>query len=407
MICTERLERLIANRALHRILLLWLILLPLTALAAWLLSGLLADRIVAREIRSMLGVAGGGIFHHAPDSAAVARGAELLAPYGISEQLDPRLMPDYPDIRRLLFWGITLFGWVTATLSAGISYLHTDRVYADLDRIAGECMQLESLETRLPRRGSAGGSVRRLCGCIQHVADFALHAADSRDAERRELRDTLTDFSHQMKASLAVIRLNRDMLDELSLPDSDRERLSREIEMQLDGMERLVMQMLRLARLEASAVQYDYSADDLAGTCRLAAERTEALMRQKGITCTVTCDPDGEAVTMPHDRVWLCEAIENLLKNAAEHAACSRVDIALSALPGAIRLTVTDDGRGIPFPRLRRMFDRFQVTDAEQPGSTGVGMAIAKQVFAAHGGAVSVYSEPGGGTQFLVIFIKK
>ncbi len=386
---------------------LWLILLPLTAIAAWLLSGLLADRIVAREIRSMLGVAGGGIFHHAPDAAAVERGAELLAPYGISEQLTPRIMPDYSDIRRLLFWCIAALGWLTATLAAGISYLHTDRVYADLDRIAGDCMLLESPETRLPDRGGAGGSVRRLCASIRHVADFALHAAKRTDAERRQLRDTLTDFSHQMKASLAVIRLNRDMLDELELPDSDRERLSQEIEMQLDSMGQMVMQMLRLARLEASAVQYDFSEDDLAGTCRLVAERTGGLMRQKGITCTVTCEPDEDEVTMPHDRVWMCEAIENLLKNAAEHAACSRVEIVLSALPGAIRLSVTDDGRGIPFSRLRRMFDRFQVTDAEQPGSTGVGMAIAKQVFAAHGGAVSVCSEPAGGTQFLVIFIKK
>ena len=109
---------------------------------------------------------------------------------------------------------------------------------------------------------------------------------------------------------------------------------------------------------------------------------------------------------MPHDRVWLCEAVENLLKNAAEHASCKTVAVELSLLPGAVRLSVTDDGRGIPFTRLRRMFERFQPPDPEQPGSTGVGMAIAKQVFAAHGGTVSVYSEPGAGTQFLVLFLR-
>lgn len=399
----DRAERLIANRGNLRIWLLWGILLLLAALCAGVLSGLLADRIVTEQIRAVLGYAGGAAITDAPTAEAVRSGEALIGQFGVYADMSPRLIERYSAIRTQLFWAIFAASGLLLTLSAFLAYRSTDRIFTDLDAIYADCMRMETQPAHfLTTRGDDMDSVRRVCDGIRHVANYAMHAAEVNAREHRQLQETLTDFSHQMKGALAIIRLNRDMLDGLPLPQEERERLSAEITQHLDGMEQLVLQMLRLARLEASAVIYDFSEQDLAATCRLAGERVGALLRAKQIRLTVQGEPDA---VMPHDRVWFCEAIENLLKNAADHADCRSVEIEIRALPSAIRLTVTDDGRGIPFAKLRRVFDRFQPHGGD-PCNTGVGMAIAKQVISAHGGTVSVYSGPGGGTQFFIMFLR-
>ena len=106
--------------------------------------------------------------------------------------------------------------------------------------------------------------------------------------------------------------------------------------------------------------------------------------------------------SLPHDRIWMCEALTNLLKNAVEHSACTEIVIRLTALPGAVKLCVCDNGQGILLQEIPHLFDRFRVRPGSEPQNTGIGMAIAKEVFRAHGGAVTVWSQPGS-TEIMVM----
>ena len=73
--------------------------------------------------------------------------------------MPPRLMPDWAPVQSLLFFAICAVLWLAETLTAFVSYLHADRVYADLDRISAECLRLaDPAEGDLPQVGSAGGS---------------------------------------------------------------------------------------------------------------------------------------------------------------------------------------------------------------------------------------------------------
>ena len=397
----DRAERLISNRGSRRLLLGWGIGIVLAGIGSYLLSGRIAGQIISQEIRTILGIAGGGSVTDSPDPLRIKVGSEQLAPFGIYEDAPPNLLPDYSAARTAVFIGIFVFAAVLLTLFALYAYFHTDRIYQELEGVYQDCMKLaEQPDSKPALRGTDNCSLRRVCSGIRYIAEQSGHASTALRKEKQQLSDFLADFSHQLKGSLSAVRLNRDMLNELKLPPEEQERLSGEITEQLDRMESLVLEGLKLAKLDASAVQYQFTETALTETCRIAESRVLPLFRQKGISLSLSGDSD---IRLPHDRVWLCEAIENLLRNAAEHAGCTETVIALEQLPGAIKLTVTDNGTGIPPERIRHLFDRFS-SGSSAPDHTGIGMAIANRVFAAHGAALTVFSAPDTGTQFLAVF---
>ncbi len=356
----------------------------LLSFCALLLSLLLGDwlaRIAAqKEIRTLLRYGGDG------------------AGGGITESTSPVLMPDYPFFRLLMtavLLGVSLLMiWICVL----IALRRIKSIYRDIDLIYQDCLRLaDDFDAELTMRGDEAGVVRRLCGGIGQLANRTGYLAQQAFAEQKQLHHFIVDVSHQMKTALSVVRLNRDMLDTLDLPETERTRLSDEIAMQLDATEKLILETLDLAKLHAGAVEYNRTETDLAETCRMAAARVEPLCRQQQIEIAVICEQEP---VFPHDRTWLCEAICNLLKNAADHAACTRLEVELSVLPDAVRLTVTDNGIGISPEQIFHLFERFRAP--QQPSrmqNTGVGLAIAKQIFEAHGGMLCVFSDSRG-TQF-------
>ncbi|MBR5372795.1 MAG: HAMP domain-containing histidine kinase [Oscillospiraceae bacterium] len=284
------------------------------------------------------------------------------------------------------------------------SYRQTDRIYKELALLSAEAERLSKLpdEISIAQLGSETGEIRRLCNNVERLARRT-HAAYLKLVKQKKLHtDLLVNLSHQLKTSLAVIRLNRDMLDSLPLPEDEQARLAEEITLHLDGMEDLILNVLKLSRLSADAVQYQLADTDIAATCTMAAERVEPLCREHGIAVKVEISGRPH---MQHDRVWFCEAVENLLKNAVDHAECTEVKVVVTELPAAVKLQVIDNGRGIPLSEIPHLFDRFRKTESKSPQNTGVGMAISKEIFSAHGGAITVYSGDSG-TQFLSIFMQ-
>jgi two-component system OmpR family sensor kinase len=114
--------------------------------------------------------------------------------------------------------------------------------------------------------------------------------------------------------------------------------------------------------------------------------------------------PD-EPITVSGDNFRLHQVVANLLTNARMHTpAGTHVSVRLVQVDGRARITVTDDGPGIPASLLPSVFDRFARGDdsrSRAAGSTGLGLAIVSSVVAAHGGVVRVQSAPGC-TEFTV-----
>ena len=80
------------------------------------------------------------------------------------------------------------------------------------------------------------------------------------------------------------------------------------------------------------------------------------ILRRKNITVSL---PDLSAAKFPHDKLWLGEAIENILKNAADHSGCTHIQLEVSDTPALLTLSLTDNGKGIPQSRIPALFARF------------------------------------------------
>ena len=79
----------------------------------------------------------------------------------------------------------------------------------------------------------------------------------------------------------------------------------------------------------------------------------------------------------------------------------------LTAIPGAVRLSIADNGKGMPQSEIPQLFERFgKKSGSAVMQSAGVGLAIAKQIIEAHNGEICVYSEIGKGTRFEILFLK-
>ncbi len=399
-------DRIINNRAPLRIFLYFAIFLILAAAGSLLLSEKLAETIMRGQIGAMLSVAGGGDFTGLPDPGAIAQGEAALTQYGIYSGMEPQLMEGFAPLQRLLFWSLFGFSGGLGLLVLVLSLRELRPIYRDLEVLSEECLEIAGeLRGHAGLHGEEFSHIRRVCDGINRIAERMAHLSGQLRRDKQELKEFLTDFSHQLKTSLAILRLNSEMLADMdSLPTEEKARLSDEILLHLDGMETLVIESLKLAKLGADAVIYEKTCPDLAGTCEAAARRISPMLREKQIALGFT---PGDVPDFLHDRTWLCEAVENLLKNIADHAECRNASLALEGLPGAVKLTITDDGKGMEQREIPLLFERFgRKSNNATMQSAGVGMAIAKKIIQAHGGEITVYSKPGEGTRFEIIFLR-
>ena len=403
----DRTDRFINNRAPKKLLVIFLVLLALSAAAAFFTSDRCANVIVREQIRSELSVAGGGKFTDAPDEAAVSEGEKSLSRYSINRNISPRMMKSYPSVRRVIFFPV--FG-LLAILSAIWFFMALHElmaIYRDLEALRVECLKAadNSENAVITLYGEDLGSVHRISDAVEMLVDRLNNTKFSLSSEQRYLRIFLTDLSHQIKTSLAVVRLNTDMLTELDdLSEEHREKLSDEIQLNLDGMERLVIEAIKLAKLEANAVEYDMQESDLSAVCRIAIKRMSPLLRKKNIIVNTQLP---ENITMLCDKSWLCEAVENILKNSADHSGCTEISAEVTADPVMAKIVLTDNGAGIPQEDIPRLFERFSSKSGDASMySSGLGMSISQKIVRSHGGDILVYSTPGKGTRFEFVFLK-
>ena len=402
----DKTERLLSNRASRRILLMTVLLVCLSCVIAWFFSGMLADHLMAEEIRTILAVAGGGSFTAYPEGDSIRAGAELYQDYGISESMSPRLMAGYADLRMHLFCVMAAGFSVLCCIYCLAALRETDRISKMLEELRMECIaltEIQKTEAMLPDQPLS--SVHRLGEQINRLAARMQYFNRRLDKEKAYLRDFLTDFSHQIKNILAGVRLSSDMLTELEhLSDQQRETLSREMDQQLDAMEQLTFSALRLAKLNADAVEYEMSEKPLLTACENVLKRMASQLREAKIIAEMDAADEG---LLRHDPVWMEEAIGNLIKNAVDHARCSRISLHLETIPGAVKLIVSDDGCGIPQQEIPHLFEHFgHKRKGHDVRSVGIGLAITRQIIEAHGGVLAVYSEPGHGTQIEILLFK-
>ncbi|UWP80827.1 HAMP domain-containing histidine kinase [Dactylosporangium fulvum] len=283
--------------------------------------------------------------------------------------------------------GALAVGLPVLTLVVGAAtFLFVGRTLRPVDamRRQADTITARNLHTRLPVPAAAD-EIAALATTMNTMLD-RIEAATA--AQRR----FVADASHELRSPLATVHAGLDILAAADLPPAARANVTR-MHRESDRMARLVADLLLLARMDESGLplrRADVDLDDLvyAERERLRAERPELRIVAHVTPVRVHGDPH-----------HLQRALRNLLDNAARHAK-STVELRLARDGGTAELTVRDDGPGIAAADRDRVFGRFVRLDDDRSrsgGGTGLGLPIARDIVAAHGGTLTVDDAPGGG----------
>lgn len=241
--------------------------------------------------------------------------------------------------------------------------------------------------------GRVGTALNRLLGKVET-------SLEARYASEQKVRRFVADASHELRTPLASIRGYAELARRPARLPADTARSLERIESESVRMSTLVEEMMLLARLDAGR---ELRRDEVGLGGLLVEAVSDAHAAGPDHEWDLELPDDDLEVTGDRDR--LAQALGNLLANARTHTpAGTHVVASLARVGDRARVTIADDGPGIPAATLPTVFERFARGDDARSritGSTGLGLAIVAAIVEAHGGTVGVESVPGA-TRFTV-----
>ena len=248
------------------------------------------------------------------------------------------------------------------------------------------------------------GELYRLFHTVNSLAAVLNAHADNELREKEFLKNTISDISHQLKTPLAALNIYNGLLQDGDMELSAVKEFTDLSEQELDCIEILVQNLLKITKLDAGAIVLEKTTENVADMLR-DVELHFAYRAKQEHKELVLSGP--EEVLLFCDRDWLTEAIDNIVKNALDHTESGdAVHITWKALPNAVQIAVKDNGCGIHPEDLHHIFKRFYRSRFSQDKQgIGLGLPLAKTIVEAHSGTIEVDSELGKGTTFTMNFL--
>ncbi|MEU5247146.1 HAMP domain-containing sensor histidine kinase [Streptomyces asoensis] len=364
----------------------------LTALAA-------AQTAAGTEVLSTAHLAGKGVYRLR--ACAVEPGVVLVSGAPMDDLED--------TVRHLITIQVVTFGLaLLALVVVGRALLRRGlKPLSDMAHTAHGIASHDLTESasRLPLRADAPGGgpeVEELRTAfntmLQHIDDSLAVRAE---AEQR-LRRFVADASHELRTPLMSVRGYADLFQyaAANAPQERDKHLAR-LRAEAARMGFLLDDLLLLARLDAAEVETPLRMED-ADLVELVEQAADAF-RASHPGHALTVAPGPAAVPLRMDPHRIRQVLDNLLTNAAVHTpAGTPVRVAVRVASGTARVSVADEGPGIPPGDRERVFDRFYRVDkarSRDRGGSGLGLSVARSLARAHGGALEL-DEDAGATVF-------
>ncbi len=212
--------------------------------------------------------------------------------------------------------------------------------------------------------------------------------------------DMLSDISHQIKTPLTAITLMTDLLKAPDLSEEKRLDYVAKIDQQTKRITWLIKNLLTLSQLEADMLGLKKKDVNLKGILDSVMDIFEVIAEVQEVELSLECP---EEVYIRCDRQWTLEAICNIVKNCIEHTPNGgSVSIKVEQNNLATEITIKDTGEGIDKEHLPYIFKRFYKAPGSSNNSVGIGLSMSKQIIMRQNGNITVESEVGKGSSFLI-----
>ena len=235
------------------------------------------------------------------------------------------------------------------------------------------------------------------------VAILNAHA-DNELKSKEFLKNTISDISHQLKTPLAALNIyNGIMQDEAeNLPEI--KEFTDLTEQELDRIETLVQNLLKITKLDAGTIVLDKSVENVSEIMESVKKQFSFRAEQEGKKISLSGDNN---ITLLCDRDWFMQAIDNVVKNALDHTTSGgHIEIEYKTFASVVQIIIKDNGSGIHPEDLHHIFKRFYRSRfSKDTAGLGLGLPLSKAIIEAHNGTIEVDSELQRGTTFVINFL--
>ena len=253
------------------------------------------------------------------------------------------------------------------------------------------------LSVRAPVRGS--GELRELAENYNTMAAQLEH----QDKTRNQF---VSNASHELRTPLTTMKIMLEtVMYEPQMPPDLRMEFMQDMNHEIDRLTGIVTDLLTLTRMDNKNTELQRETVDMSAMTEDTVRLLIPAAEKRGQHLTADVEP---GLAMTGDRSKLNQILYNLTDNAIKYTPDGgHIRVSIYGEDGSLVWKVRDDGVGIPEEDQQHIFERFYRVDkarSRETGGTGLGLSIVKQLVTMHGGTISVKSEAGKGSEFIVVF---
>jgi signal transduction histidine kinase len=340
-----------------------------------------------------------------PSHEEVVKGREVLKQYGLSETLEDTLFPKVNESFLRNEISIFISGISLAIMLFILNYCQFGYFYNNVRAFSLAAKKIVEGDYNLKLSEEREGDLSKLTKSFNAMGEVIRANIFALKKEKKFLVDLLSDISHQLKTPLSAMILYNDILLNRNVSQEQSKTFLVNNENQLNRMQWLIQNLLKLAKIDANAIELEIEEVSLRETI----EETIEILESKSEAAKVRVEfLEGSDVLLKQDRLWLQEAFINVIKNGIEHTKVEGVvQVELEENPVFIRVFVKDNGEGIAEEELVNIFKRFyKGKSSKKSDSVGIGLALAKSIIEKHGGYIEVSSKLNQGSTFVITFLK-
>ncbi len=313
------------------------------------------------------------------------------------------LVKDVSVIALLVAFGIS-FSSTYLLSSLTLEFLifkEINKIYTVLDKLKKK--DLSFLQTKIEKK-----SLNPLKRIHEEIFSYAaIKQQEINDLKNLEMfrREFVANISHELKTPIfAAQGFVHTLLDGAVEDKKIRYKFLKKAAKSLDGLDRLVHELLTLSQLETGEIKMRYEHFNIIETIEDVHEQFEDEAEKKNIKLKVNIPENVTEIHVYADVHRIYQVLTNLVSNAIKYTKKGG-GVYISAWPNESDATVTveDHGRGIPASDINRIFERFyrvEKSRSKDKGGTGLGLAIVKHILEAHNTKVEVTSKVGEGSSF-------
>lgn len=329
--------------------------------------------------------------------------SQILSEYGYSENDLSIIVSLENAFYHNILLNIVIFIIIVLLIILGI-YFYNRKQQKELNSIINYLKELNRGNYDLKIELNSEGLLSILKNEIYTTTIMLKEQAEKEMNDKINLKDSLTNISHQLKTPLTSISLLIDNLCDNDVDPETSQEFLNDIKMQIESINYLIIALLKLSRFDANVITFKKENINAKQLCIDVLKHIDVIRDLKNITIHISGASD---ISFLGDYKWEFEALSNILKNCLEYTPENKnIYVLFSDNSIYTEIQIKDEGPGMSKEEQKHIFERFYKGPNSSNNSFGIGLSLAKEIITKDNGTIKVTSYIDQGTTFKIRYYK-